>query len=367
VTNPVLVELARVAAGLTQGQLAKQLGCTQPFISQVEHGERELPRDLAVDWASACGVPVAYLSRTEAPLSDALSGIIHRRMKTLPAKPFHRANAQVKLVALEVDSLFAEVDVQPASEIPDFPPSIGPADAAAAVRRAWRIPEGPIPNLVEVVESLGIPVILIDSFHEKQSATSHRGSWFDWMVALNANHPPSRQRFSLAHELGHIVLNHDASVAADDATARQFELDADAFAGALLMPRDDARRELRVPTFQRLIALKQRWRVSVAFLIRQAFSNGLIGADHRRRLEIELSSQPGGRRREPGEFTPEMPALIKRMIHALQSTGLSMGEIADVLVTMESTLRTRYLGERSRLQAVNRTPGPKTVLHLARP
>lgn len=365
-TDPVLIELARVSAGLTQGQLAKTLGKSQPFISQVERGERDLPPDLLEDWAAACEVPTRFLLRKELPLDEALAGMVHRRMKTLPAKPFNLAIAQVKLTALALDSLFAEIEVQPAVSLPQLPPACSPTDAAATLRRAWRVPSGPLPDLVGLIESSGLPVVLLDSFHEKQSATSHRGRWFDWLIALNARHPASRRRFTLAHELGHIVLNHDATVAQDDDAAAEMEQDADAFAAALLMPAADVRRELRGPLpFHRLVALKERWRVSVAFLIRQALDHGVIDARRRQLLEMELSAQPGGRRREPGEFPEETPTLVRRLVEALVADGLTRADVADLMTVSEDALAVRYLGEPRRLRPVD-GGAPRTVVQLDR-
>ena len=274
--EPKLIELARVGAGLTQGQLAKALHKSQPFISQVERGEKDIPADLLADWCQACGVPESFLSIGRLPLDDSVSAMVHRRMKTLPAKPHHLANAQVKMRVLEIDSLFAEIDLVPSLDIPHLPPGTGPSDAAAHLRRAWRIPAGPLPNLVELVESAGIPVVLMDSFHPKQSATSHQGRWCDWVITLNATHPASRRRFTLAHELGHIMLRHEASITADEDERERLEREADSFASELLMPKADARRELRAVSFKRLVMLKQRWLVSVAFLIRRALDVGMI-------------------------------------------------------------------------------------------
>jgi Zn-dependent peptidase ImmA (M78 family)/DNA-binding XRE family transcriptional regulator len=365
-TNPRLVELARVAAGLTQGALAKELGKSQPFISQVERGERDIPGDLLSTWSHACGLPISFFSRTEGPLSDPVAGMVHRRMKTLPTKPFEFANARVRLVGLEVDSLFAEVDIVPALDIPELPKGTGPADAADSIRRAWRIPPGPLPNLVQLIESAGLPVILLDSFHEKHSAASHRGRWFEWLIALNAQHPASRRRHTLAHEFGHIVLGHDTGVVVDEVDAQRMEREANAFAAELLFPSDEARRELRTLDFRRLVALKERRQVSIAFLIRRAGDCELIDARQSQHLWIQLSSQPGGRRREPAEFEPEEPTLIRRIIESLQNDGLSVADIAEIMTITESDLRRDYLGERPHLRRVEDKPA-RATLHLQRP
>jgi Zn-dependent peptidase ImmA (M78 family) len=292
--------------------------------------------------------------------------MVHRRMKTLPTKSFHLANAQVKLACLEVDSLFSEVDVVPALELPELPLKVGPADAADAVRRTWRVAPGPLPNLVALIEGTGIPVLLLDSFHEKHSAASHRGRWFEWLIALNARHPASRRRFTLAHDLGHIILGHDGGVALDDVDAKRLESEADAFAAALLLPEENAKRELRNIDFRRLVVLKERWHVSIAFLIRQAFDFGLIDGQRRQWLYIQLGSQPGGRRREPAEFEPETPTLVRKMIDSLVADGLSLADIAELAATKESTLRHRYLDERPPLRSLGEKPA-RTLLRLQRP
>lgn len=363
-SDPVLIELARVAAGLTQGALAKGVGVSQPFVSQVERGERPIPAEHLAQWAELCDVPPSFFTRTETPLDDDVSGMVHRRMKTLPTKPFNLANAQVKVACLQIDSLFSEVEVEPALTVPDFPPGIGPADAADALRKAWQVPTGPLPNLVALVESAGIPVILLDSFHDKHSATSHRGRWVKWIIALNASHTASRRRFSLAHDLGHIALGHEPhNVVGEGGGPERLEAEADEFAVALLIPREDAMRELRGADFKRLIALKQRWMVSVAFLIQQAYALGMINDAKRQSFYIQLSSLPGGRRREPGEFEAEEPTLIRRIVESLQQDGLSLREITDFATVTEHNLRERFLGERPALRAVSTRPA-RTRLDL---
>jgi len=364
--EPRLFELARVGAGKTQGQLAKELNKSQPFVSQVERGEKLCPEDLLPSWAEMLGVPTSFFTRGVMPLPDSRSGMVHRKMKTLPAKPFNLANAQVKMRAMEVDSLMSEIEVVPALPLPQFPDGYPPIEAAADLRRIWTIPDGPLPSLVGLIESAGVPVVLMDCFHRKQSATSHRGKWCEWIIAVNDDHPASRLRFTIAHELGHIVLGHETSVGMDETETARIEDEADAFASAFLMPRPDALRELRAVNFRRLVQLKQRWNVSIAFLIRRSLDCGTITPHKRTGLEIQLNQQPGGRRSEPAEFSREVPTLIKNMIDALRRDGMSHAEIGDLAGIAEERLRQVYLGEIPKLRAVQ-PDRPRTVIELKRP
>jgi hypothetical protein len=61
-------------------------------------------------------------------------------------------------------------------------------------------------------------------------------------ITVNSDQPLVRQRFTIAHELGHFVMH--SSHGTDDDSERQ----ADVFAGALLIPRDLLRREFAKST-----------------------------------------------------------------------------------------------------------------------
>lgn len=71
------------------------------------------------------------------------------------------------------------------------------------------------------------------------------------IIGVNANHHPNRQRFTVAHELGHFLLHRDdgrifvdrspvffRDAGSSEGTSRQ-EIEANAFAAALLMPEAD--------------------------------------------------------------------------------------------------------------------------------
>src|SRR5690606_180317 len=105
---------------------------------------------------------------------------------------------------------------------------------ADRVRAAWKLGTGPIRNLVDKMEEEGIKVIL----------TPHDGGKrFDGLVAKANGHtvivvgedwPGDRQRFTLAHELGHLVVHGRLAADLDEERACH------RFASAFLVPKQEA-------------------------------------------------------------------------------------------------------------------------------
>ncbi len=107
---------------------------------------------------------------------------------------------------------------------------------------------GPVPDLVQLAEQrLHLPVVVGALRGDVDGAYLPSGAGAT--VFLNGRRPLVRQRFTLAHELGHHVLGHGSSV--DDARAlagdggaggqAMDERCANAFAAELLIPPDAAR------------------------------------------------------------------------------------------------------------------------------
>ena len=59
----------------------------------------------------------------------------------------------------------------------------------------------------------------------------------DKCIGINRNHPNVRKRFSIAHEMGHILLDHPSDVFDPSGIADEvFETEANAFAAEFLVP-----------------------------------------------------------------------------------------------------------------------------------
>ncbi|MCH6229617.1 ImmA/IrrE family metallo-endopeptidase [Microbacterium sp. CFH 31415] len=114
-------------------------------------------------------------------------------------------------------------------------------------------------------------------------------------------------RFTLAHELGHLVL-HSFRQSADP------ETEAHLFAGAFLVP-DSRAAELIPPdsTLQQLARVKAGWGVSIAALVKRGEAAGTIDKDRVSTLYRQISSR-GWRKEEPVHVGAETPRLLFRLL-----------------------------------------------------
>ncbi len=123
-----------------------------------------------------------------------------------------------------------------------------------------------------------------------------------------------------------------------DPGSQELETDADAFAGALLLPRGPFLAECpRRLDWDRLRVLTRRWGVSVAAIVRRAFDLGIFTEATYRRAYSVLH-QLGWRTREPDEPMMERPELLQRAVEMLNTVGHSLRRIASDLELGEMTL-----------------------------
>jgi len=90
----------------------------------------------------------------------------------------------------------------------------------------------------KLLENAGVKIFLLD-FHMSEMSGLSRGKADDGpAIAINTGNkmPVERQFFSIAHELGHLVLHQDSYGKASDELTDDQEAEADRFAAAFLMP-----------------------------------------------------------------------------------------------------------------------------------
>ncbi|MDZ7829362.1 MAG: ImmA/IrrE family metallo-endopeptidase [Halofilum sp. (in: g-proteobacteria)] len=204
---------------------------------------------------------------------------------------------------------------------------------ADAIRSAWRLGEDPIPDLIDALESQGILVVQteLDEAHRFNGLSATAGEGLARpVIVVDAGWPGDRQRFTLAHELGHLVLRGRLSPELD------IEKACHRFAGALLLPRSALRQALgdhrQTLEPQELGLLKAEYGLSMQSCLYRALNAGIISEDVHRSL-FRMFSQRGWRKREPGpalpgERTVRFPQLV---YHALAEDFISESKAAELL------------------------------------
>ncbi len=337
----------RRAAGLTQEDLAARLGITQAALSRYENDLRE-PDDLAVARISeALEVSPEFLTHAF-QLTAAIAADAHmRRQKTTKVTEWKSAEAKLNLYRMRAAFLMRRVPINPDNHIPTFDPDdTTAADAAKLVRAQWRMPIGPVRNLTRWIESAGVIVI------EEHLGTKRIDGLSQWasdypVVLLNADLANDRKRWTLAHELAHLVL-HSNYVDPD------VETQADAFAAEFLMPHHVIEPDLHDLTPSRLIALKKHWGVSMAAIFEHAYRRGKVTAADRQRFYRTMNAR-GWRRNEPAAdaITNETPELARSIGQTLLDTaGLTRDEVARLTGLRGAAAETVFLPPDTRLRAL---------------
>lgn len=322
------VRLAREACLLTQQQLAEASEISQATLSEIEAGRIAKPsQDVIENIADATQFPMGFFFL--GPLPDLPDGR-YRKLKRGTSKVGKQVRAQVRQV-LEValgaeDSLkLPPVSIDPVRHLADL---VEVEDVAAKAREWLGVgSRDPVPNLTRAVERAGVLVIGLASEmkdHDGFSAWPDYGLGGRPLIALARSNPGDKNRFTLAHELGHLILHtHRAYV-----EPSQAETEAHRFAGALLLPKEAALESLKTPlTLQRLKGVKATFGVSIAMATRRAYDLNLITKDHYMSLNKQLSAR-GWRKSEPVEVQQETPMLIGKILSHASGSG-SIKERAD--------------------------------------
>lgn len=352
-----MVTLLREARGWTQTQLAEKAEMSQAVISKVETGALELDPERLVRLAVALNCRPEVLEQSAELPSIEITCLHRRRASTMTVSTMKRIEAVTHLSRISVEGLLDGIALAPTRTLERIAilPNRNPAEIARELRKRWSVPAGPISNLIGLVESAGV-VLVFRSF-----GTTGQDAVSTWphdpgrppMMLVNADLSADRLRFTVAHELGHLVMH---SLPTDNQ-----ESEANVFAGEFLAPVDEIRAQLEALTtsdFRRLMSLKTEWGMSMAALIRRAHNVGTISDRQYREFQVRLGKL-GWRTSEPGDVTREAPSVVDKLI-ALQRSehGYSDEDLARLAGMTEEAFRRHYL-------ASSTTPAPRAQLRLA--
>jgi Zn-dependent peptidase ImmA (M78 family) len=330
------LRLARSAAGLSLRELEGRLGglVSAQAIGKYERDEMMPGSEVLIALARALGVSEDYLLRQD---HVELVGVDFRKQRLTRSKDRARVQAQILTAVeryLEVEDVLAmSTDWHSPKGFPRRAAQPKDAEEAAKLLRdVWSLGVDPLPSLAEFLEEKAIKIIAIQLPERvsgvKANVKKADGSRIQAIV-LNSEHAGERQRFTLSHELGHLVLDLRS------VPEKLAEAICNRFAGAFLVPEETLYAELGKNrtsiSIRELFSLKELFGVSAQAIAFRAADLEIINESLKRQIFIEFGKR-GWRKEEPNPIPSENPARFRRLcLRALSEDIISVSKAAELL------------------------------------
>lgn len=330
---------ARKSAGLSLRELAVRAGLSHTAIAKFEKNQLTPSSRQLMDLAKILGVRCEFFFR---PMRAEIKDVEYRKKSSAPKKLLDRIHGDVLEQAerwQELLSLYPSSPLKPFTLPTGVSPSIDREaqveDLTQNLRRAWSLGTNPIPDLIDTIESKGVRVIV--TLADDQGKFDGLAGEVDGapLIVISGAWTGDRQRFTLAHELGHLTLKGRLSSALSDRLAAAHPLgDAEErlcnrFAGAFILPRPAViehlgeRRHHLEP--RELFLLKHEFGLSMQACLFRALDANVIDSDTHQRLFRQFG-QRGWRKKEPGAPYPREQT---KLFHQLAYRALGEQYIGD--------------------------------------
>lgn len=345
--NRAMLEVARAARGFTQGELAKQAGVTQALISKLENGLTTDPgAETVTALSNALGYPEAFFYSEEHP--HGLPPFHYRKRARLGKKALAKIEADINIRRIHLSRLLRSYEPQTGWDFPTIDLAQHqwtPREAAQYLRGHWMVPRGPVDNVTAFAERAGAIVVQFDFGTPLLDALSFRLPGMPPLIFMNSKIPGDRYRFTLSHEIAHLVLHHHPE------SDEEMESQADEFAGEFLMPAREIKPYLVNPSLGKLARAKPYWKVSIKAMIVQCSRLKLITPRQYTGLNVNYS-KAGYRRGEPFPIEIEQPSAVSDAVaFHRQSLGYTVEETASLLMLEPEEFLDTYT-ERPRLRVI---------------
>jgi Predicted Zn peptidase len=325
--NTQMIILAREARGMSQGELAQKIGMSPTNLSKIERNEIGINDESVQQISMATFFPGHFFYQQGTILPENLS---YRRRNNVPQKIITPINSRINIIKNHVQFVTRALAVpMPSLPVIELTGNNSPAKIAAKVRHKWDLDKPVIDNMVKLLEKKRIIITGFDFGTERVDSRSILTDDGLPVICYNTALSGDRQRFTLAYELGQLIMHTYNKVPAH----RDVVHEANIFAASFLLPEKEVRTDFKNGiTIPVLADLKKKWKVSMISLLYRADDLGLITPNQKRYLLQQFNTLKI-RRREPPELDikKEEPQLLRQFIaRYLGKTKLSVGEMAAV-------------------------------------
>jgi len=219
--------------------------------------------------------------------------------------------------------------------------------AAIKLREAWELGNNPIPNIIEMLELKGIKVLLIEDVDDIDGFSVYTSNGIPLVVINSRGKSIERIRFTVIHELAHLLLNFDESVKSD---SKLIEKLCHYFSSCFLIPSKmlikmiggKARTYIAI---NELITIKEYYGISIRAIVHRLQELQVITQTYYQRWVIYMS-KTYGQKDEPGNYKGEEKSKnFEQLISRAISEGLiSLSKAASLCNISINEIRKGFVG-----------------------
>ena len=242
---------ARRARNLTQENIAQKLGMSRPTLIAIEKGTRMVKPDEMIQFAKLYGKSVHDLLNKYTVIAD--FPVQFRMSQTIEIS--EESILQAVALFTEVCENYVMLENMLDAPMPRYQyPEVYALDRltesvsvlaiaeeiAMTERSRLNLGHGPLGNLLDTLEGeVGLRVFIFPLSEFKIAGMFGYTETLGGCILINGDHPLTRQRWSLAHEYAHFLVDRyhqEVSVLVESSRKPKREIFADAFAASFLMP-----------------------------------------------------------------------------------------------------------------------------------
>lgn len=308
--NHKQLTFAREYRGYSQTDLSSMIeGLSQPNLSKFEKGLSTLSDELLSKIISFLDFPFDFLSKN---ISNESNTAHFRKRSTITKKNKTDIEQSYKIIGYLVDEM-ADSLMWPEFTFKtlDIEDGYTPQYIATYTRKFLGLkPNEPVRDICNYLEINGIIIVELDAIEKFDGVSFISDNGYP-IIVLNKNFSNDRKRFTIAHELGHLLMHSVNNPAIPEHRLKELENEANTFASEFLMPKEAIKSSLFNLKLSYLAELKRYWLTSMASIIRRAKDLDCITKETYTYLNIEFSRK-GLKKNEGLDIYIDTPELFRK-------------------------------------------------------
>ncbi|RPD96558.1 ImmA/IrrE family metallo-endopeptidase [Aureibaculum marinum] len=327
------IKNARVLNCLSQQNVADELGVSKQMVSKYENGDAIPTSSKFLKLSKLFGLKMDYFFNS---FQVELGEINFRKKSSFSLKKQSSLKEQIKINlenyiwledTLSIDYSFKNtIKNIKINKIEDV------EKAVLKLRTDWEIGIDPIHNIIQLLEDKEIKVIELYDVDDKFDGLATYVNGKFPVIVVNGNFPVERKRFTLLHELGHLLLN------LPDCETKQEEQFCNKFAAEFLFPKEIVIREFGGKrnhiTLAELISTQKKYGISIPAIVYRLVDSGILSKQRhtdfykRTRFNPSLNREVNASRFETPEKSNRFEQLVYR---ALSQENISISKASSLL------------------------------------